>query len=66
MTFWMLSVILLSILLTLLSKCDHASDQWQELEIADEREFDLRDTWDWGRKCLVNFNAWKTQLVSFD
>ena len=20
----------------------------------------------WGRKCLVDFNAWKTQLVSFD
>ena len=21
---------------------------------------------DWCKKCLVDFNAWKTQLVSFD
>ena len=27
---------------------------------------ELRDTVDWGRKWLVNFNAGKTQLFSFD
>ena len=27
---------------------------------------DLRDTKDWGRKWIVDFNAGKTQLVSFD
>ena len=31
-----------------------------------ELESDLRDTVDWGRKCLVDFNAGKTQLASFD
>ena len=47
---------------TLYSKCDRASDLWQQLELA----FDLRDTMDWGKKWLVDFNAGKTQLVSFD
>ena len=51
---------------TLYSKCDQASDLWQELELASEVESDLRDTVDWGRKWLVDFNAGKTQLVSFD
>ena len=31
-----------------------------------ELESDLRDTVDWGRKLLVDFNAGKAQLVSFD
>ena len=31
-----------------------------------ELESDLWDTVDWGRKWLVNFNAGKPQLVSFD
>ena len=31
-----------------------------------EFEFDLRDTEDWGKKWLVDFNAEKTQVVSFD
>ena len=31
-----------------------------------EFESDLRDTVDWGRKWLVDFNAGKTQLVLFD
>ena len=35
---------------TIYSKCDQASDLWQQLELATELEFDLRDT----------------QLVSFD
>ena len=39
---------------------------WQQLELASELESDLEDTVDWGRKCLVNFNAGKTQLVLFD
>ena len=51
---------------TLYSKCDQASDLWQQPELASELESDLRDTVDWGRKWLVDFNAGKTQLVSFD
>ena len=51
---------------TLYSKCDQASDLWQQLELASELESDLRNTVDWGRKWLVDFNAGKTQLVSFD
>ena len=51
---------------TLYSKCDQASDLWQQLELASELASDLRDTVDWGRKWLVDFNAGKTQLVSFD
>ena len=34
--------------------------------MASELEFDLRDTVDWRKKWLVDFNAGKTQLVSFD
>ena len=51
---------------TLYSNCDQASDLWQQLELASELESDLRDTVDWGKKWLVDFNAGKTQLVSFD
>ena len=51
---------------TLYSKCDRASDLWQQLELASELESDLRDMVDWGNKLLVDFNAGKTQLVSFD
>ena len=51
---------------TLYSKFDQASDLWQQLELASELEFDLRDTVDWGRKWLVDFNAGKTRLVFFD
>ena len=51
---------------TLYSKCDRASDLWQQLELASKLESDLRDTVDWDRKWLVDFNAGKTQLVSFD
>ena len=60
MTFLMIfSVTLLSIVLliysvdtTFYSKCDQASDLWQQLELAYELEPDLWDTSDWGRKCL--------------
>ena len=48
---------------TLYSKCDQASDLWQQRELVSELESDLRDTVDWGRKWLVDFNAGKTQLV---
>ena len=51
---------------TLYSKCDQASDLWQQLELASEIESDLRDTVDWSRKWLVDFSSGKTQLVSFD
>ena len=51
---------------TLYSKCDQTSDLWQQLELASELASDLRDTVDWGRKWLVDFNAGKIQLVSFD
>ena len=51
---------------TLNSKCDQASDLWQQLELASELESDLRDMVDWRKKWLVDFNAGKTQLVSFD
>ena len=51
---------------TIYSKCDRASDLWQQLELVSELESDLRDTVDWGKKWLVDFNAGKTQLVSFD
>ena len=51
---------------TLYSKCDRASDLWQQLELASELESDLRDTVDWGKKWLVDFSTEKTQLVSFD
>ena len=51
---------------TVFSKCNHASDMWQQLELASELESDLQDTVNWGRKWLVDFSAGKTQLVSFD
>ena len=47
---------------TLYSKCDQASNLWQQLELASELESDLQDTVDWGKNWLVDL----TQLVSFD
>ena len=41
---------------TLYSKCDRASDQWQQLELASELECDLRDTVDGDRKWLASFD----------
>ena len=69
MTFlMMLPVILLSMLMILLSnlQCHQASDLLQQLESASEIESNLRDTVDWGRKWLVDFNTWETQLVLLD
>ena len=51
---------------TIYSKCDRASDLWQQLELASELESHLRDTVDWGKKWLVDFNVGESQLVSFD
>ena len=51
---------------TIYSKCGQASDLWQQPELASELESDLRDTRDCGKEWLVDFNAGKTQLVSFD
>ena len=48
------------------SKCDQASDLWQQLELDSELESDLQDTVEWARIWLVDFNAGKTQLNSFD
>ena len=50
---------------TLYSKCDQTSGLWQQLELASEIESDLREAVDWGMKWLVDFNAGKTELVSF-
>ena len=51
---------------TTYSKYDQASDLWQQLELAFELKSNLWDTVDWGRKWVVDFNAGKTQVVSFD
>ena len=51
---------------TLYTKCNWASDLWQQLELASELEFDLQDTVDLGRLWLIGFNTGRTQLVSFD
>ena len=50
---------------TLYSKCDWASGLWQQLELPLELEPDPPDNVDWGSKWLVDFNAGKSQLVSF-
>ena len=66
MTFlMMLPVILLSMLMILLYtlKCDQVTDLWQQLELTSDLESDLRDTVDWGRKRLVDFNAGITCFV---
>ena len=46
--------------------CDQASDLWRQLELASQLEFDLWESVDWSGKWLVDFNAGKTRLVSFD
>ena len=46
---------------TLYSKCDQASDLWQQLEMASKLEI-----LDWGKKRHADFNAGKTQLVLID
>ena len=51
---------------SLYSKCDLASDLWQQLELASELESDQRDTVEWAKKLLADFTARKAQLISFD
>ena len=51
---------------TIYSKCDQASDLWQQLELASKLESDLWDTVDWGKKWLVDFNVGNFQLALFD
>ena len=41
----------------LYSKCDQASDLWQQLELAFELESNLQDTVDWGKIWVVVFNV---------
>ena len=36
------------------------------IELAFESKYDLRDTVNWGRKWLVDFNAGKTQFILVD
>ena len=48
------------------SKCDQASDLWQQLELASELECDICDTVDRGRKLILISMKEKTQLVLFD
>ena len=56
---------MLMMLLSILS--DQASRLWQqELDLVSKLESDLRDTVDWGKKWLVDFNAGKTQRFLFD
>ena len=43
---------------TLCSKCDQASDLWQQLELASGLKSSLPDTVDSGRKCFC-FQSWK-------
>ena len=45
---------------TLYSKCDQASDLWQQLKLASELESNLRGILDRDRKWLVDFSAAKT------
>ena len=48
-----------------LLKRDQACNLWQQLELSSKHESDLQDT-GLGRKWLIDFNAEKPQLVSFD
>ena len=54
------------LMILLYSKCNQAYDLQQQLELVSELDSDQRNTLDWAKKWLVDFNAGKTQLVSFD
>ena len=46
------------------SKCDQATNLWQQLELVSDLESNL---WiDWGKKWIIDFNAEKTSLGSFE
>lgn len=40
----------------LYSKCDQKCNLWQQVQVAGECESDLKDTIDWVRKWLGDFN----------
>ena len=69
MTFLMMwSIILLIIYVddtTLYSKCDRASDLWQQPEMAEELESGLQDTVDLCRNWLFDFSAGKNLVRPF-
>ena len=48
------------------SKCNRVSDLWLQLELASEVESEQRDNVEWDRKWLTDFNAAKSQLISFE
>ena len=50
---------------TLYSKCDQASDLWQQLELASELESDLRETVDWWKNWLVELMLEKLNWFHF-
>ena len=58
-----LNVLHALVIILLYSKCDQASDLWQQLELTSEAKFDLRDTVDWGKEWLVDFNAGKVSWL---
>ena len=62
----MLSVILLSMLMILLSVVCATGHLICGNNLNWLLNLNLGDTVDWGKKWLVDFNAEKTQLVSFD
>ena len=45
--------------ITIYSKCDQASDPWQQLELTSELESDLSHTVKWNKRWLVDLNAEK-------
>ena len=47
---------------TLYSKCGQESDLKQQLKLASEFESDPRDTVNWGRNWIFDFNAGKLSL----
>ena len=51
---------------TLYSRCDQASNLWQQLELASELESDLQDTVDWGRKWFVDLFDWSNKTGAID
>ena len=59
-------ILLYMLMIRVYSKCDQASNLWQQVEQASEFESDIQDTVDWGRKWVVDFNTGKTQIVLFD
>ena len=51
---------------TLNTKCEQASDLWQQLDSASELESDLINTVAWIKKWLVDLNAVKAELALFE